>query len=120
MCLSTAELQQLRNAVSILQPFETATTETPAEKFFSVSSLIPIAKSLLQFLAQSDHKISLVSGLQSQLIRRFGAMEGNHQLAAATLLDPRLKKLAFRDQTAAQQGIQWLIQEMSSISIQTV
>lgn len=75
---------------------------------------------MLQFLAQSDHKISLVSGLQSQLLRRFGAMEGNHHLAAATLLDPRLKKLAFRDQTAAQQGMQWLIQEMSSLSVQTV
>ena len=119
MCLSTAELQQLKNAVTILQPFEAATTETSAEKFFSVSALIPLAKSLMQFLAQND-KISLVSGLQAQLLRRFGTMEGNHHLAAATLLDPRLKKLAFRDQTAAQQGMQWLIQEMSSLSIQTV
>ena len=54
MCLSTAELQQLKNAVTILQPFEAATTETSAENFFSVSALIPLAKSLMQFLAQSD------------------------------------------------------------------
>ena len=119
MCLSAAELQQLKSAVTVLQPFEAATTETSAEKFFSVSALIPLAKSLMQFLAQSD-KISLVNGLQAQLLRRFGTMEGNHHLAAATLLDPRLKKFAFRDQTAAQQGMQWLIQEMSSLSIQTV
>ena len=43
MCLSTAELQQLKNVLCILQPFEAATTETSAEKFFE-SSLIPIAK----------------------------------------------------------------------------
>ena len=47
-------------------------------------------------------------------------MEGNHYLAVTTLLDPRLKKLAFRDQSSTQQGMQWLIQEMSSLSVQTV
>ena len=58
----------------------------------------------MQFLAQSD-KISLVSGLQARFLRKFGGtMEGNHHLAVATLHDPWLKKLAFRDQTAAQQG----------------
>ena len=81
MCLSGAELQQLKSAVTLLQSFEAATTETSAEKFFSVSALIPLAKSLMQFLAQSD-KISLVNGLQAQLLRRFGT-KGNHHLAAA-------------------------------------
>ena len=33
-------------------------------------------------------------------------MEGNH-LAAATLLDPRFRKLALRDPTAVQQGVKW-------------
>jgi len=42
-------------------------------------------------------------------------MESNHNLAAATLLDPRLK-IAFRDRTAAQQNMQQLVQEMSSLS----
>ena len=44
-------------------------------------------------------------------------MEGNCYLAAATMLDPRLMKLSFRDHSAAQQGIQWLIQEMSTLSL---
>ena len=34
MCFSAAELQHLKNAVTVLQPFETATTETSAENFF--------------------------------------------------------------------------------------
>ena len=44
-------------------------------------------------------------------------MEGNCYLAAATMLD---LKLSFRDHSVAQQGIQWLIQEMSTLSLQPV
>jgi len=60
----------------------------------------------------------LVQGLQAQLHHRFGAMESNHNLAAATLIDPRLKKIVFRDRAAAQQGMQQLVQETSSLSVQ--
>jgi len=35
MCITTAELQQLKNAVTVLQPFQAATRETSAEKGFS-------------------------------------------------------------------------------------
>ena len=111
MCLSTEELQQLKNVVTILQPFKAATTETSTENF---------SRYQLFKIIDAIHKISLVGGIQAQLLRRFGSMEGSHHLVAATLLNPRLKKLAFRDQTAAQQGIQWLIREVSSLSIQTV
>ena len=119
MCITTVGLQQLKNAVTVLQPFESATRETSTEKCFSVSALIPLAKSLMHFVAHCNHHdMPLVKGLQTQLLRRFGAMESNHNLAAATLLDPRLKKTAFRDRTAAQQGMQQLVQEMSSLSVQ--
>jgi len=33
MCFTTTELQHLKNAVTILQPFEAATRETSAKKF---------------------------------------------------------------------------------------
>ena len=46
-------------------------------------------------------------------------MECNHFLAVSTLLDPQLKKIAFRDSTAAQQGVDWIIQEMASLSAAT-
>ena len=71
---SATELQHLKNAVTILQPLEAATTETSAEKFLSVSALIPLAKPLMQFVAPNDHEISLVNGLQAQLLCIFGAL----------------------------------------------
>ena len=38
--------------------------------------------------------------------------ESSHLLATSTLLDPRIKKLAFRDSGAIQQ---WIIQEMAGL-----
>jgi len=82
MCITTAELQELKNAVTVLQPFEVATRETSAEKCFSVSTLILLAKSLMHFVTYCDnHDMPLVQGLQTQLLCRFGAMESNHNLA---------------------------------------
>ena len=119
MCITTTELQQLKIAVTILQPFEAATRETSAVSCFSVSVLIPLANSLMYFIAHCDHHdMPLVKGLQTQLLRRFGAMESNHNLAATTLLGPWLEKIAFRHRTAAQQGMQQLVQEMSPLSVQ--
>jgi len=87
MYITTIELQQLKIAVTILQPFEAATRETSAERCFSVSALIPLTKSLMHFVAHCDHHdITLVKGLQTQLLRRFGAMESNHNLAARSLV----------------------------------
>ena len=54
MCLSAAELKQLSMAVTILQPFETATTELSAETYVSVSKIIPIAWSLQQVALSND------------------------------------------------------------------
>ena len=34
MCITTVELQQLKNAVTVLQPFEAATREMSVEKHF--------------------------------------------------------------------------------------
>ena len=69
----------------------------------------------MQFLAQSDRKITLVSGLQSQLLWCNGRKSSSSCCYIAWL-----KKLAFRDETAAQQRMQWLIHEMSTLPIQTV
>ena len=60
--------------------------------------------------------MNVCSELLNQLCRRFGSKESNHFPAVSTLLDSHLKKIAFRDPTAAQQGVDWIVQEMSSVS----
>lgn len=97
-------------------PFEAATTEISGDTYISISKLIPLVKSLVHFTASDSSRRELTAELMVKLRRRFGAMDSNHFLAECTLLDPRLKKLAFRDLAAAQQGVEWLIQEMSAFS----
>ena len=116
MCLTAQEIDVLKAAVTVLRPFEAVTTEVSADKYVSISILIPLAKTLLHFTAGNGATMNMCSELLNQLRRRFGSMESNHFLAVSTLLDPRLKKIAFRDATAAQQGVDWIVQEMSSVS----
>ena len=119
MCFTVQEMDILKSAVTILRPFEAATTEVSADKYVSISILIPLAKTLLHFTAGTGAITTVSSELLTQLRRRFGSMEGNHSPAVSTLLDPRLKKVVFRDPIAAQQGVDWIIQEMSSVSAAT-
>ena len=63
---------------------EAATKEVAADKYVSISKLIPLAKSLLQFMAGSGATSVLCAKLLSQLCCRFGSAESNHFLAVAT------------------------------------
>ena len=90
-----------------------------ADKYVSISILIPLAKTLLHFTTGTGASTTVCTEPLTQLRRRFGSMESNHFLVVSTLLDPHMKKIAFRDPTAAQQGVDWIIQEMTSVSAAT-
>ena len=42
----------MKSAVALLKPFEAATRETSADQYFTISKLIPIARSLQQLTAE--------------------------------------------------------------------
>lgn len=46
--------------------------------------------------------------------RRFTGIERAHFLAISTILDPRMKKLAFSNREAGRQAEQWIIQEANT------
>lgn len=96
MCLDGDELEVVRNAVGLLEPYEEATREMSAEKFTSLSKVIPVARALQE--CNSNMPASpLGTELKRQLQRRFPAVEQMFSLAAATLLDNRFKKMPFAD-----------------------
>ena len=102
MCFTVQEMDLLKAPVTISHPFKAATTEVSA-KHVSISFLM--VKTLLHLTAGTRTKSTVCSELLTQLHRRFGSMECNRFLAVSTLLDHQLKKIAFRDSTAAQQGV---------------
>ena len=111
LCLSAADVKLLEESLSVLQPFEAATREISADQYVSISKAIPLARSLQHLTAGSSHQTSLRSQLSAQMRRRYTAIERAHLLAVSTLIDPRMKKMAFSNQEAARQAEQWIIQE---------
>ena len=96
MCLLPENLELIKKAVNVLQPFEIATTEMSADKYVSISKIIPIARSLQQVTVGSNPSLQLQKELVAQMQCRFGNIEGNAALAKSTLLDPHLKNWLFR------------------------
>ena len=114
MCISVEELEIIKKAVEVLKPFESATVEMSGSKFVTVSKVIPIPRSLQLVTVKKSTQIPLKQELIGQMQRRFLNMEGNLILAKSTLLDPRLKKLAFRNNEEAR-GLQSLNQELTGL-----
>ena len=52
LCLGTEDVEKMNSAVALLKPFEAATRETSADQYFTISKLIPIARSLQQLTAE--------------------------------------------------------------------
>ena len=96
LCLSAADVKLLEESLSVLQPFEAATREISADQFVSISKAIPLARSLQRLTAGSSHQTSLRAQLSAQMRRRYTAIERAHLLALSTLMDPGMKKMAFK------------------------
>ncbi len=114
LCLSTEDIKVMKSAMALLKPFEAATREVSADEYPTVSKLIPLVRSLQQLTTGSSHVTKLGDQLCLQMRRRFLNMESNPLLAAATMLDPRMKKIAFADAGAAEQSVRRLTDEMAA------
>ena len=120
LCLTAEEMQLLETAISVLKPFEAATREISSDTYISISKAIPLARSLQHLAAErsgssaTNKNYSLSSSLSAQMRRRFTGIENAHLLGFSTLLDPRLKKLAFSNRNAARQEEQWIMQEIQN------
>ena len=85
-----------------------------ADKYVSVSKIIPIARSLQRVTVGSSATFPLKKELIAPMQRRFVNIEANLYLSKSTILDPRFQKLAFRN-NAERQGVQSLVQELETI-----
>lgn len=115
--LTGVEIEHLKEIVQLLHPLEKITTEVCAEKFVTISKIIPMLRCVK---AQYNDKIKPSSALGQQLKKvllsefdkRFGQIEKSHLLANATILDPRFKQLHFQDALACASTINSLKQNL--------
>ena len=110
---SACHLVKLRHkrCIKMLQHFEHATREISANKYLSVSKVIPLAQLLQRLTVEC---VSSCSTLKQKLLRsmakRLTGLKSNYLLAVSMLLDPRFKKIGFGETSAcyqAVQGLQW-------------
>lgn len=119
LCLSDDEVA-LKQAVTLHQPFEAATREMSADKYVSLSKVIPISRTLHQLTtASSSGSLSLGQNLLAEMRRRFLNIESNPLLASTCLLDPRFKKIDFTDTLALDAVNRRLVSEMTGATIST-
>lgn len=108
--LTAVDLTTIKEMKDLLKPLELVTKELSAEKYVTISKIIPIIhcmeKQVDNYEPASDLMKNLKSHLKTEIEKRFGQMEYTHHLAISTVLDPRFKKIHFIDFLAAARAVQ--------------
>ena len=116
LCITSDEVDTLKSMVLALQPFEVATRELSADKFVSISKIIPLVHQLQSVCSGSASTNTLSNALSTRMRSRFTGLDNCYIMAAATLCDSRFKKISFIDHTAVQQTERRMTSEILSFS----
>ena len=87
LIISSEKTALIKDAISILMPFEAVTTEMSAEKNVTGSKVIPLSRGLQRLTASSTSVLGV--NLNNQMGNRFPlGMEENYLIGIPTLLNP--------------------------------
>ena len=105
LIITTERISLAKEIIATLRPFEQVTREMSADTYVSISKIIPLSNALQRLTVVSNGACgTLGARLKDRMKRKFLGIEENHLLASSTMLDPRLKKLAFADSGAAERA----------------
>ena len=97
--VATSQLNTLQNLVALLGPSKEATEEVSGANYVTSSLAIPIINLILQTTEQATPSItfelSVIEGLLKRVEDQLSPLERNIYLSAATILDPRFKRIHF-------------------------
>lgn len=96
------EVEILNELVHILTPFETITNEISGQKYVTCSKVLLFIKILYSKFNDSavQHTKFLLEGMKKDFDNRFGTLfESNELLCQSTFLDPRFKRVGFREES---------------------
>ncbi|XP_018371237.1 PREDICTED: zinc finger BED domain-containing protein 4-like [Trachymyrmex cornetzi] len=119
--LSGNELLELKELSRVLKPFDHATRDLSSEKTTSISKIIPMINLMKQLLVNIEVPVdaSVTIALKKQLVKqidiRFGQAENVETFALATILDPRFKKMYFRESLAHARAVSKLTAKITEM-----
>ena len=96
----------------VLRPLWLATKELSAEKFTTLSKVIPMVKLLVDQCTkdesnETDRAQEIRRLLSDGLKDKFNGIEANETYSISTILDPRFKNVLFSTKTAANQAVKF-------------
>lgn len=83
----------------VIDPCEKVTREMSSDSYVSISKIITLSKALQRMTVITGN---LSEKLSNRMMRKFSGIEEKKLLGCSTLIDPRLKKLAFIDSVATE------------------
>lgn len=116
--VTSSELSVIRDLIILLTPFKEATEEISGDRYVTASLAIPIANLLQKGLEQGKPLTHLGVTVQKSLLHflttKLEPLEENLNLAKATILDPRFKRIHFKSALAVSVVIAELSKEIRS------
>lgn len=120
--LTPDEWDIVEKAITILEIFYNITTELCSEKYVSLSKVPVLCKIMIRHVnkhleteTSSTSIILLLTTLKTQLTQRFQNIESNNLYAEATILDPRFKKVGFKDTEPYEAAISYLRRRLATV-----
>ncbi|XP_055615434.1 LOW QUALITY PROTEIN: E3 SUMO-protein ligase ZBED1-like [Toxorhynchites rutilus septentrionalis] len=110
--LTADELSILKEICKVLHPLETVTTEMSAEKYVTISKIIPLVRllkiSYTSMQLDSAEAMSVKNSIMLHIMKYFNDVGKRKLFAVATLLDPRFKKIHFESPLTVAPAISWV------------
>ncbi|KAG5892245.1 hypothetical protein JTB14_014615 [Gonioctena quinquepunctata] len=116
--LLAEEYSILEEIVCLLEPFEIATKEISGDKYVTISLIIPLIRGIMDRLDKIDNittseGASFLEKLKDSVRLRLKPYENRTPVILGAILDPRIKKRAFRTDEDGNNAAQILIRELT-------
>lgn len=118
MMVCAKDIEEITEIITVLKPLEAATTELCGEQYVSTSMVIPIVHILQSKIdeAATTQVLShqLKNALKHECSKRLGQIENVSFLAIATVLDPRFKRIYFKNAVALSKILNKISEEIKT------
>lgn len=100
----------MREVINFLKPLELVTKEMSGDKYVTCSKIIPLVSCMINKIRNLQAETATACYLKDHLLihidKRFKNIEKINIYAFSTILDPRFKKIHFKDQVDCSRAIQ--------------
>lgn len=122
LALTPEDWEILKDVIPVLEPFYEVTKEISSEKNVTLSKVLVLCNllecSIAECCSSKQEVISMISVIKTELTSRFGELERTNLYAESTILDPRFKRIGFKNNNSYENAVRTLKTRISQIRLQ--